>query len=164
MVCTTDDVPKNLKKKAVYFLKSKNIVDSLRLEDLKTEVVCGELTESGLETLSLLSHEVFFPLLSNPANRSGTLPSVAVFFLPSVIAYSHFLFASAHAGWSGPTSKELMLKFSNFLSNLTMTLGQSKVIRWICSLENHTWPIMTACRYSTPFSCPGSNVAAVSSA
>lgn len=100
-VTAATTIPRSMgKKKGVYFLKSKNVVDSLKIDDLKTEVVCSELTEQGLSNLALLAQEVYYPLLSNPANRSG---------------------------WSGPTSKELMLKFSNFLSKLTMTVGQSKV-------------------------------------
>jgi dynein heavy chain len=88
-----------IKKKGVFLLKSKNVSDSLKLEDLKTEVIFTEITDSILQNLTLVASEVYFPLLSNPANRSG---------------------------WSGPTSKEVMLKFSNFLSNCTMTLGQSR--------------------------------------
>jgi hypothetical protein len=67
--------------------------------------VCGEVSESSLASLSLLSHEVIYPLLSNPANRSG---------------------------WSGPTSKEVMLKLSGFLASLHMTVGQSKVTLMLC--------------------------------
>jgi len=98
-VICTHSVPAQLKRKAIFFLKSRNITNQLKLDDLKTEVICSELTDQSLHNLSLLAHEVYFPLLSNPANRSG---------------------------WSGPTSKEVMLKFSNFLSSLTMAVGQSK--------------------------------------
>jgi hypothetical protein len=100
ITCSLDIPDSIFKKKAVFFLKSKNIIDQLKVDDLQTDVTCAEVSESTLQNLSLLSQEVFFPLLSNPANRSG---------------------------WSGPTSKEVMLKFSNFLANLTMTVGQSKV-------------------------------------
>lgn len=93
------ELPKQIKKKALYFLKSKEVIDHLSIETMKNEVVVNELTPAHLENLKLLSQEVYFPLLSNPANR---------------------------AGWSGPTSKEVMLKFSSYLSNLTMTVGQSK--------------------------------------
>ena len=100
-VVATSDIPKQIRRKAVYFLKSKNIDNPIvKVEELKAEVACGEISESALSSLSLLSHEVIYPLLSNPANRSG---------------------------WSGPTSKEVMLKFSNFLASLHMTVGQSKV-------------------------------------
>lgn len=129
-VVATTEIPKQIRRKAVYFLKSKNIEKSIvKVEDLKNEVrsplplratsarawslmaaararasraqvVCGEVSESSLASLSLLSHEVIYPLLSNPANRSG---------------------------WSGPTSKEVMLKLSGFLASLHMTVGQSKV-------------------------------------
>ena len=67
---------------------------------MDSEVLCCELNAGqSLDNLSLLAEEVYFPLLSNPSNR---------------------------AGWSGPTSKEVMLKFSNFLSNLTMAVGQAR--------------------------------------
>lgn len=99
-VVATIDIPKQIKRKAVYFLKSSNVTDPIRkLEELKQEIVCGEISESTLQSLSLLSHEVIYPLLSNPANR---------------------------ADWSGPTSKEVMLKFSAFLASLHMAVGQSK--------------------------------------
>lgn len=99
-VVATLEIPKQIKRKAVYFLKSNNVTDPIRkVEELKQEVVCGELSEAVLQSLSLLSHEVVYPLLSNPANR---------------------------ADWSGPTSKEVMLKFSSFLANLHMAVGQSK--------------------------------------
>lgn len=88
-----------MKKKGVFMLKSKNIQDVLKLDDFKADVICCEITEQTLSNLSLVAHEVFFPLLSNPANRTG---------------------------WSGPTAKDVMLKFSNFLSNCTMTVGQAK--------------------------------------
>ena len=45
-----------------------------------------------------LSQEVYYPLLANPSNREG---------------------------WSGPTSKDIMLKLSSFLASVTMTVGQS---------------------------------------
>lgn len=99
-VVATIDIPKQIKRKAVYFLKSSNVTDPIRkVEELKQEIVCGEISESTLQSLSLLSHEVIYPLLSNPANR---------------------------ADWSGPTSKEVMLKFSAFLASLHMAVGQSK--------------------------------------
>ncbi len=63
------------------------------------EVVVAELTQSSLQTLSLLSHEVFFPLISNPANREE---------------------------WSGPTSKEVIMQMNQYLSTLFVTVGQSK--------------------------------------
>jgi hypothetical protein len=49
-----------------------------------------------LHNLALLSHEVYFPLLQNPLNREG---------------------------WSGPTSKDVLLNFGNYLSNLTIPMG-----------------------------------------
>ena len=49
--------------------------------------------------MKLVAQEVYFPLLSNANNRLG---------------------------WSGPTAKDVMLKFSNFLSTVSMTAGQSK--------------------------------------
>jgi dynein heavy chain len=88
-----------MKKKGVFMLKSKNIQDVLKLDDFKNDVIVCEVTDNTLSNLSLVAHEVFFPLLSNPLNR---------------------------AGWSGPTAKDVMLKFSNFLSNCTMTVGQAK--------------------------------------
>ena len=85
---------------AVYFVKTDRIRDQLKFNDLLSgDILSGELNEAGLQNLALISHQVYFPLLSNPANRSG---------------------------WSGPTSKEVMLKFSAFLSTLTMTVGQAK--------------------------------------
>lgn len=94
---------KDLKNKAVYFLKSDSVVDTIGAEEFESgAVTVSEIVGGGAETLqnlSLLAHEVFFPLLSNPANR---------------------------AGWSGPTSKEVMLNISYFLSNLTITVGDSK--------------------------------------
>lgn len=98
-VATSLTLPQGLKKKALFFLKNKEVNDQLKKEDLQTSVICSELSASSLQNLNLLANEVYFPLLSNPANR---------------------------AGWSGPTSKEVMLRFSGFLSNLTMAVGQSK--------------------------------------
>jgi len=88
-----------VKKKGLALLKSKQIQDVLKVDDFKTDVICCEITDNPLSNLSLVAHEVFFPLLSNPANRSG---------------------------WSGPTAKDVMLKFSAFLSNCTMTVGQAQ--------------------------------------
>ncbi len=99
-VSATPKIPKVLSKKSVLFMKPKNFMDMLTLEDLQKKVLCFELSEHHLAQLQLISSEVFFPLLSNPLNRST---------------------------WSGPTSKEVMLKFSSFLANLTITVGQSRV-------------------------------------
>src|SRR5688500_13689621 len=60
-----------IKKKGLFLLKSKNIVDSLRVEDFKNDIITAEITDNTLQNLNLLAHEVYFPLLSNPANRSG---------------------------------------------------------------------------------------------
>jgi dynein heavy chain len=101
-VCTTS-VPGGFSGKACYFLKSENVRDTINAEHFaEGEVTCSEFMGGGgqtLENFSLLAQEVFFPLLSNPANR---------------------------AGWSGPTSKEVMLNVSSFLSNLTIMVGDSK--------------------------------------
>ena len=88
-----------MKKKGVFLLKSKRVADALRMEDIKADVCLCECTENILQNLSLVAHEVFFPLLANPANR---------------------------AGWSGPTAKDVMMKVSSFLSSVTITVGQSK--------------------------------------
>ena len=51
----------------------------------------AELTQSSLQTLSILSHEVFFPLISNPANReewSAWLAHYRGVYSPPVIASS----------------------------------------------------------------------------
>ena len=88
-----------MKKKGVFLLKSKQVQDGLRLEDVRNEVCLCECSESVLSHLSLVSHEVFFPLLANPANR---------------------------VGWSGPTAKEVLMKVSAFLSSITIAVGQSK--------------------------------------
>lgn len=92
-------LPTAVKRKAIYFLKSNKIDDMLKIDDMKDNLVSGELTVAHLDTLHLIAQEIYFPLLSNPANRGG---------------------------WSGPTAKDVMLKFSRFLSQLTMTVGQSK--------------------------------------
>ena len=88
-----------MRKKGVFLLKSKRVSDALRVEDIKSDVCLCECTEDILQNLSLVAHEVFFPLLANPANR---------------------------AGWSGPTAKDVMMKVSAFLSSVTITVGQSK--------------------------------------
>jgi len=88
-----------MKKKGVFLLKSPRIQDVLKLDDFKQDVICCEITEQTLSNMSLTAHEIYFPLLSNPANR---------------------------AGWSGPTAKDVMLKMSAFLSQCTMTVGQAK--------------------------------------
>ena len=89
--------------KGMYFIKGGAIVNALEKEDFtEGRVVSSEFNGGGapvLENLTLLSQEIYLPLLSNPANR---------------------------AGWSGPTSKEVMLDFSTFLSRLTMAVGHSK--------------------------------------
>mmetsp|Transcript_17270 Transcript_17270/g.33650 ORF Transcript_17270/g.33650 Transcript_17270/m.33650 type:complete len:4514 (+) Transcript_17270:154-13695(+) len=95
----TVEIPQQIKGKGVYFLKPPSITAALTLADLDESLICNEINggEQLLDNLSLVAGEVYFPLLSNPANR---------------------------AGWSGPTSKEIMLSFSTFLSQLTMTVGQ----------------------------------------
>lgn len=93
------EVPTSIRRKAVYFLKTHAITDILRPTDLSTKVLCCEVSEAALQTLQLLSQEVFYPLLSNPSNRSG---------------------------WSGPTAKDVMLRLGGFLAQLTMTVGRSK--------------------------------------
>lgn len=102
-IIPSTEVVKDLKGKALYFLKSEAIVDTITPEDFESgNITVSEILGGGAETLqnfSLLAHEVLFPLLSNPANR---------------------------AGWSGPTSKEVMLNISYFLSNLTIIVGDSK--------------------------------------
>lgn len=90
--------------KAVCFQKSSRLVDSVDPEHFGSggEVTVSEVLGGGgatLEIFSLLAQEVFFPLLSNPANR---------------------------AGWSGPTSKQVMKDFGDFLSVLTIIVGDSK--------------------------------------
>src|SRR6185312_2558642 len=71
-----------MKKKGLFMLKSSRIQDVLKLDDFKNDVITCEVTDNTLSNLSLVAHEIFFPLLSNPANR---------------------------AGWSGPTAKDVML-------------------------------------------------------
>ena len=93
------DIPKVIKKKVLYFIKTDNIIDSLTVDDMNNKVIIGELTGNHLDNLHLIAQEVYFPLLSNTNNREG---------------------------WSGPTAKDVMLKMNQFLSNLTMTVGQSK--------------------------------------
>ena len=88
-----------MKKKGVFLLKSRQVQDGLRLEEVRQQLCLCECSEDILSHLSLVSHEVFFPLLANPANR---------------------------AGWSGPTAKEVMMKVSAFLSSITIAVGQSK--------------------------------------
>jgi dynein heavy chain len=97
----------SVKKKAVYFIKSSEMdaktkeykVQEIHVESFDADIITGELTEAHLRSLELLTQEVYFPLLSNPANRGS---------------------------WSGPTAKEVMLKFSNFLATVTMTAGEAK--------------------------------------
>jgi dynein heavy chain len=87
-----------IKGKAMYFAKPPHLGEGMKLDDLP-DLIINEFAggEMLLDNLNLVAAEVFFPLLSNPANR---------------------------AGWSGPTSKEIMLSFSTFLSQLTMVVGQ----------------------------------------
>ena len=89
----------DMKKKGVFLLKSKHVQDGLRVEDVRGEVCVCECSENVLQQLSLVAHEVFFPLLANPANRMG---------------------------WSGPTAKEVLMRVSQFLSSVTIAVGQSK--------------------------------------
>lgn len=39
------------------------------MQDLASQVVFAEITQSSLRTLQLLSQEVLFPLIKNPENR-----------------------------------------------------------------------------------------------
>jgi dynein heavy chain len=102
-VVVTLKIVAKFNNKAVYFLKAGTIKDTVGPEHFESgEITVSEIAGGGgatLENLSLVSHEVIFPLLSNPANR---------------------------VGWSGPTSKELMLNMSYFLSLLTIAVGDSK--------------------------------------
>ena len=93
-----------LKKKGIYFLKSNNITDALKLDDIcynqtntHTNVSIGEISDNTLTNLNLLTSEIYFPLIQNPLNRTG---------------------------WSGLTARDVMLKFSQFLSALTIICGQ----------------------------------------
>ncbi len=90
--------PSNLKKKALYLIKDNDVVETLTLQTFREHVIVNEVTESALKYLALVSHEIFYPLLANPSNRHG---------------------------WAGPASKDIMLKLSGFLANISMTLGQS---------------------------------------
>lgn len=87
----------NIKKKGIYFLKNQQIVDALKPEDFTTYVTTGEIQDQTLNNLHLIASEVYFPLLQNPQNRQG---------------------------WSQPTSKDVLLKFSSFLSELSVMRGQ----------------------------------------
>lgn len=96
LMCSTQA---SMKKKGVFVLKSREVNDCLKPEELRTRLTVCECTDNILSHLHMLSHEIFFPLLQNPANRSG---------------------------WSAPTAKEVMLQMGSFLSNMTITVGQSK--------------------------------------
>lgn len=99
-IVTANQVPPSLEKQAIFFIKSTKITAQLTIEDFQEKVTSSQISgQAMLDSLSLTAGEVYFPLLSNPSNRQG---------------------------WSGPTSKEVMLKLSNFLSNVTMTVGQYK--------------------------------------
>ena len=68
-------------------------------ENFADNVVHCELTGASLQNLSLVSQEVVYPMLSNPANRET---------------------------WSGPASKQVLAQMNGYLSSLFVTVGQAK--------------------------------------
>lgn len=61
--------PRKYKRKAAFFLK--HVRAPLTADKMNSVVTHGDLGESPLETLSLLSQEVLLPVLANPANQAG---------------------------------------------------------------------------------------------
>jgi dynein heavy chain len=98
---SVEALPSN--NKAVYFAKDETLKDQVQTEHFQEGMVTvSEICGGGgatLENLHLLANEVYFPLLSNPANRQG---------------------------WSGPTSKQVMLQIGAFLSEVTIIMGDSR--------------------------------------
>jgi dynein heavy chain len=99
IVCSYS-VPTVAKGKACFISRVGEAKDGSITTSNVSQLLVSELNGSdALENLAALSSEVYFPLLSNPANRGG---------------------------WSGPTSKEVMLDFSSYLAHMTMTIGMSR--------------------------------------
>ena len=60
-----------------------------------------------LEHLEKLAQEVYLPILSNPLNQEG---------------------------WGEVASKEIMDRFHSFLANISITVGQTKVVYYTFAL------------------------------
>ena len=61
-------IPKSIKKKALYFVKTDLINDEITMNDINHNILCGELNEHSLDSLHLITQEVYFPLLNNANN------------------------------------------------------------------------------------------------
>ena len=93
----TDSVPTKFKKKTTYFIKVRP--SALTVENIGSEVLFGDFGESPLEHLSLVSQEVFVPLMCNPANQEG---------------------------WPEVISREVTENMHKFVANLYVTIGLTK--------------------------------------
>mmetsp|Transcript_25005 Transcript_25005/g.85566 ORF Transcript_25005/g.85566 Transcript_25005/m.85566 type:complete len:4525 (+) Transcript_25005:136-13710(+) len=89
--------PAKFKKKSVFFIKLNKV--PLTNENIGAEVIFGDFGEVPLEHLSLISQEVFLPLLCNPRNQTG---------------------------WPEVISKEVTENLHNFIANVYVTIGQTK--------------------------------------
>lgn len=58
-----------VKGKSCYFIKK--IETDVTAENLRDVLILGEFSSKPVEELSVLTEEVFFPLLSNPLNHQG---------------------------------------------------------------------------------------------
>eukprot|EP00741_Cyanophora_paradoxa_P005992 tig00000955_g5810.t1 len=93
----TCGAPTSIKRKGLYFLKKR--AATLTIDNLKEEVIVGDLTTNVLQQLSLISQEVLLPLLSNTKNQQG---------------------------WPDVISKEVMDNFHRFVGSVYVTIGQTQ--------------------------------------
>jgi dynein heavy chain len=98
-IIITPKFPKKLPKtgKASLFLKLKSV--GITDKNIAQEVIVMELTSDPLAHLELVLHEIYLPLLNNPKNQKG---------------------------WGEVASKEIIDLMHNFLSEVTITVGQLK--------------------------------------
>lgn len=89
--------PAKLRKKTIFFIKT--VPGKLDNESFKKNVIHGEIGESALESLALVSQDVFMPLLTSTANQQG---------------------------WPDVVAKEVTENLHKFVSNVQVTIGQTK--------------------------------------
>lgn len=89
--------PTNIRRKGIYFLKTKPYLE-VTPQAFTESVLINEFSEDTLASLALLTKEVYYPILANPANRQG---------------------------WCTPAQKDVMLKLSSFIAAVSTTLGDS---------------------------------------
>jgi dynein heavy chain, axonemal len=94
---TTPPNPSTLKKKSLSIFKKHGQATAA---NFRTQCTCVEMSPSVLETFLVVAQDVFYPILTNPANQSG---------------------------WPDVMAKKITQSLHKFLANLYITIGQTKV-------------------------------------